>query len=121
MTKVRLSAPINSTQNNQVFYNIAMREIRDKIQGDITIEHEEVRITGLIAGNLSVGQAARVELAGTVAGNVLVTAGRLVLNGTVAGNVTNSGGDVEVFGIINGKLSKQGGTTKVGPKAIVNG
>jgi hypothetical protein len=69
-----------------------MREIGNKYAGDLVVEHEEVRVFGMVAGDLVLRMGAEVTLNGTVCGNVIIEAGDLQLYGTVNGDVTNRGG-----------------------------
>jgi cytoskeletal protein CcmA (bactofilin family) len=96
-----------------------MREIRHKFEGDLVIQHEQVCIYGMIAGNLILRAGADVSLNGMVCGNIRVDGGKLVLNGMVNGDVINNGGEIEFLGRINGYLRRLGGITLVGPGAVV--
>jgi cytoskeletal protein CcmA (bactofilin family) len=96
-----------------------MREIRDKFEGDLVVQHEQVCIYGMIAGNLNLLAGADVVLNGMVCGNVRIDGGKLVLNGMVDGDVINCGGEIDFHGRINGDLHRLSGITRVNPGAIV--
>jgi hypothetical protein len=96
-----------------------MREIRDKFEGDLIVQQEQVCIYGMIAGNLTLRAGADVLLNGMVCGNVQVDGGKLMLNGMVDGDVINGGGEIEFYGQINGHLHRLDGITRVSPGAVV--
>jgi cytoskeletal protein CcmA (bactofilin family) len=96
-----------------------MREIREKYEGDLVVEQEEVRVFGLIAGNLVLRMGAEVIVQGMVCGNVDVEAGDLILHGTVNGDVVNRGGVIHIYGSIHGRVHEMSGITKVSPDAVI--
>lgn len=72
-------------------------------EGDAVVE-DDVRLTGVHRGTVTV-----------------VAGASLVLAGTVSGDVINDGGDVEVYGSIDGRLVYEGGTTYVDSGAAIDG
>jgi cytoskeletal protein CcmA (bactofilin family) len=89
-------------------------------RGDLRVD-EEVKVTGVIKGNVTVVRGGELTLEARCSGDLVVeVGGQVYLQGTVDGDAINRGGYLEVNGVVNGALRREGGETIVTSKAIVN-
>lgn len=96
-----------------------MRTLKEVFKRDLTVS-EDLRIDGVVLGNVTVRSGCTLDLDGVCWGNLDVDAGGSAsVSGFVKGTVTNSGGRIDVSGVIWGKLRELAGTTDVEPGAIV--
>lgn len=81
---------------------------------------DEVRIDGMVTGNVSVLAGGVLHVYGMCVKDVLVGAGGSAkLMGLVNGNVINDGGTLEVAGTVHGSVTTLKGQTTVSPQAVV--
>jgi cytoskeletal protein CcmA (bactofilin family) len=91
------------------------------INGSVTLDYE-LKLHGMILGNVVVTSSGVLELHGTVSGDVEVELmGVVNIYGTVNGNVINKGGKTLVSGTINGKLIRQSGIDEVKQNSKISG
>jgi hypothetical protein len=96
-----------------------MRTERGTIEGDIRLT-EEIAISGMVTGNISVLAGGVLHLSGMCVKNVhVLTGGFARLSGMVNGDVINEGGSLEVHGTVHGSVRTVNGQTVVSPGAIV--
>lgn len=99
-----------------------MREIDNVYIGD-WIANENLRVSGLLNGNLVINAGAEVEIlgGGIVNGNILVNAGgKLLLQGDVKNGITNMGGNVNIYGTVKGGLKDLSGNAFIAKGASVS-
>jgi len=85
-----------------------MREIFDKIDGDLFIE-EDTRLLGMVTGSVTVIAPNHFVLQGMVCRDLIAQQGTTVdVHGTVVGAVVNHGADIEIAGVIGSLQENKG-------------
>jgi hypothetical protein len=92
------------------------------LEDDVSVKDGAVVISGVVGGNLEVGNGAAVALTGIVNGNVATYEGcQLVILGTIKGSLIVHGGNVEVLGFVEHNLNNEAGIVKLNRSARVLG
>ncbi len=96
-----------------------MEEINDTIHNDLFVKHE-LRIRGIIDGNVTVQENSYLILNEIINGDLIINNfAKCDLHGIVKGNVTNRGGELVIHSIVNGNLNKESGNTVVDSNAVI--
>jgi hypothetical protein len=100
----------------------SMGLIQRKTEGDVDVS-EDTEIRGVVAGAVSVRPNVSLQLFGMVGGGLtLEKGGRVELRGTVLGDIVNHGGVLEVYGMVNGDIiTSESGKTTIDKDAVVHG
>jgi len=93
-----------------------------KYDQDLTVTNESINLTGMVTGNIHVGEDGYLQLHGMILGDITISdRGIVKLHGMVDGSVNNLGGVLEVYGMVEGKVLHQGGRTTYYKGAVVDG
>jgi cytoskeletal protein CcmA (bactofilin family) len=96
--------------------------MNEKYENGMTVDGEQINLTGMVVGTLHVGKDGYVQLHGTVTKDLTVSElGIVKLHGTVIGDVYNLGGVIEVFGTVKGKVHHKSGRITYFTGAMVDG
>ncbi len=97
-----------------------MDEYTGHHEGPLTLDCDLV-MRGRVKGNVTVPAGSRLDLEGTIMGDLIIEdGGAAIIRGAVAGVVINHGGDVEVLGVVNcvhdygDRLTRFGRESKIG-------
>jgi cytoskeletal protein CcmA (bactofilin family) len=96
-----------------------MREINERLEGQLVIDSEDVTVTGVVVGHVVVEEERHLVISGTVIGALEVRRdARLDVEGIVVGSIISLGGDVVIGGVVEGTLS--GDTITISPEAVIH-
>lgn len=97
---------------------IALREICNKIEGEVHVDREDLTLHGIIVGPVVVEPARYFALHGMLIGALDVHRGaRADMYGTLVGSITSHGGHVTIHGVLEGAMA--GETFEVLPDAVI--
>jgi hypothetical protein len=98
-----------------------MKIFDGKHEGPLTVS-DQLRISGMVTGLLTVADGGVLYLSGMATDDVVVEpGGTLYLDGMATENVTNRGGTLVVSGMIVAALHEVDGKTEVEPGAHISG
>lgn len=82
------------------------------VEGDLVVS-DEVCLTGVVTGGITVTANGQLELRGVCCKNLVIEKeGRATIYGVVNGDVENRGGELSIFGVINGRILVDRGHTE---------
>lgn len=98
-----------------------MREITTVVKETINVT-EDLKISGILTGDLTYGDRVNFLLTGFVNGNIEVNSDSFIkISGTLNGNIINRLGNIEIFGTVNGDIEIQDGQCFIHPDAVIKG
>lgn len=98
-----------------------MRVENRKMDGDMKIG-DELTLNGSVSGTATVTTGGYLILNGVVGQDlVLEKDSKVELFGTVTGNIYNRGGELAIHGILEGALYKNAGTIVIYPESKIKG
>jgi cytoskeletal protein CcmA (bactofilin family) len=106
----------------RLFLTLAdMRQVSGEVAGPLSVV-DDVRITGMVAGNVTVNKGGHLELLGMVTGDIKIEdGGTAVVRSMVCGDALNAG-NLTVYGMISGRMnSTSGATTTITPGSQIHG
>jgi hypothetical protein len=81
-----------------------MKTIKHIVEGDLIVS-EEICLTGIVTGGITVTATGQLELHGVCCKHfVIEKGGRAKIYGVVSGNLSNLGGELSIFGIVSGRI-----------------
>ena len=93
----------------QHYATIDMKTIKNIIEGDLVVS-EEICLTGVVTGGITVTATGQLELRGVCCKNfVIEKGGRAKIYGVVSGDLLNLGGELSIFGVVSGRISTDRG------------
>jgi cytoskeletal protein CcmA (bactofilin family) len=98
-----------------------MRVENRKMEGDMKVS-DELTLNGSVSGTTSVTTGGYLILNGMIGQDlVLEKDSKVELFGTVTGNVYNRGGELAIHGIVEGALYKNAGIMVIYPESKIKG
>lgn len=95
-----------------------LREIHNKIEGEVHIDGDDLTLHGTIVGPVVVEPGRYFALHGMLIGALDVHKGaRVDVHGTVIGSITSHGGHVTIHGVLDGAMA--GETFELSPDAVI--
>jgi len=92
----------------------------DKIEGNLLVS-EDLKINGVVAGNIVVASGASLHLCGMCAGNVVIEKGASAsITGFVRGDVINRG-TIEIYGMVQGNVRSKEGKVLFSADSVIGG
>jgi hypothetical protein len=86
-----------------------MKTIKNIVEGDLVVS-EEICVTGVVTGGVTVTATGQLELRGVCCKNfVIEKGGRAKIYGVVSGDLSNLGGELSIFGVVSGRISSDRG------------